>query len=315
MKNVARSLIMIGVGCLLTSPSQAMSERQPTDALVQDLVLMEKWWQGEYNNFAEILAADQAETDEGPNQTHYIYKLATIPAFDRPVLYVEQAYGAGDEIDMVYRQRIYINVADAYRNELVTTIYSFNSDEQAQMARGAWREPEKLRDITLADLTPLPKGCEIFWNRVGEAFVGYQNYGVCRMPLPGTDMEIYLEDDLVLTDSGFTTFTRGWTVEGKDMLFGETSPHLRPKARRFTCQVGDQDDAFSLHDQGSEAQWKGPAGSATLKLFAPEPYGDSVELHVNINGSFRSVHSARLGDGLTFTPPLGQVTCALAPPI
>ena len=310
-----KSITTLGLSAaLLTSGAYAMTRSaDPSPALLEDLAHMEKLWQGEYNNYADVLAAEANQADEPPSQTHYIYKLVESPNFERPVLYVEQAYGAGDDIDMVYRQRVYITTADAYRNELVTVIYSFNDEDDALMARGAWRDPNKLQGITEDDLTALPKGCEIFWNRVGEDVVGYQNYGVCRMTLPGTDLQIFLEDDLVLSSNGFTTFTRGWSVEGKEMIFGETAPHPRPKARRFLCTLPGQTSPVSLHDQGGETLMQQGGEEWTVHLFAPLPYGDALQLRLSDADNRRIVYNATLNaTEVTFTPALGPTTCKLA---
>jgi len=286
--------------------------RVSPEALDADLARFSSMLAGQFNNYRKVTAARETG-DTGLMRTHYIYGRMNMPAFGDQVLYVQQHFGAGDDPGRIYRQRIYASHADYSRSEIVTRIYSFKG-EGAVEAVDAHLRPDSLRRLTPEDMTVLPEGCEIFWYRDGDRFVGYQHPGDCVMEMPGTDdMSLLLSDDLILTEMTFSTFTRGENMAGIK-LFGDDAPHLRNKARPWACRAGDAD--FTLHDEGGEAalpsRGKERRETYTLRLLATEPWGNNFVLTRLVEGADPVTASASGQAPVFEMRGIGRIECSIS---
>ena len=240
-------------------------------SLDEDLQYFSELLDGEFDNFERGTGnAEDGTTPEA--RVHYVYRRVNLPAFGEHVVYVQQYFGAGDNAAAVFRQRIYESYADAGRDEVVTRIWSFPPADGPNVVDSQY-EPGRLAGYTPENMTTLPEGCEIFWQRNGDHFVGYQKPGDCVMNFPNTETRMMLADDLILSPTVFSTATRAHDLEGA-WLFGSDIPSPKTRVSVYHCAVNVEgtDASIRIHDRGGEAG----VGDLRLRLRPAPESGDNM---------------------------------------
>ena len=227
------------------------------DAAVLDKdfrVLME-WFPGVYDNQEQVYFEEEQDVPEElrHERIHHVFKKVDLPAFGEDVLYVQQHIN--DDPAQIYRQRIYVFTPDYDEGAVRLTIHT-PKDTEALI--DAHRDPSKLASLTLDD-TIVRSGCEVYWKRQSNQFIGYMHDGACSFQSQRSGKRIVIDDDLVLTDSELWISDRAEDEDG-NYVFGhpEGIPHKNRKARRFECWVAAQqrDEEWTfrrgleIYDQG-----------------------------------------------------------------
>lgn len=310
--SVARALInttlMVPIAVWLSScgaPGEPGVAPPGTTDLDEDLQYFSELLDGEFDNFERANgSAEDGSTPEA--RVHYVYRRVNLPAFGEHVVYVQQYFGAGDNAAAVYRQRIYESYADARRDEVVTRIWSFPQADGPNVVDSQY-VPSLLAGYTPENMTTLPEGCEIFWRRNGDHFVGYQKPGDCVMNFPNTEAKMVLADDLILSPTVFSTATRAHDLEGA-RLFGSDVPSPKTRASVYHCAVNVEgtDASIRIHDQGGE----GGVGDLRVRLRAAPESGDNV-LAFEVLDDDGTVSRALTSDDLKFTNESISAECRI----
>lgn len=230
------------------------------DSLEHDLEVMMEWFAGEFDNHLQHV--EEIEAEDPPEQPHEwihsIFQPVELPVFGDHVFYVEQ-YTDGDPTK-IYRNRIYSFSINEEMEAIQLTIYSFR-DHEAVI--GAHEDPSKLEGLTMEDVRTLP-GCEVFWKKQADNFIGWMPDGACRVPSRRTGKIIVIDDDLVLTKNEIWIGDRAEDSDG-NYVFGNKLgiPHKLMRSHDFACWavVKDGEDGgwgtvargLTLHDQGGRA--------------------------------------------------------------
>jgi hypothetical protein len=308
------------------------------EILAKDFALFKQWFAGRFDNDLQVFF----ERDLGVREDVRHERIHSIffPVIGNTTLgpdtfYVEQ-YSDNDPAK-IYRQRVYRFVRDDAAVAIRLEIYT-PTQERAAALVGAWRDPSKLSGLTLAEMTRTP-GCDVFWKRQENQFVGHVREGACRIPSRRDGRMLVISDDLVLTENSIWISDRAVDERG-EYVFGNRAgvPHKLQRANMFSCWVatlagakhgdsgvGLDDWTFQrdllIHDQGGVLPITTPDGrSFFLKLRAVEwPYGTnrpSLTLYVHQAGNDRALSYAwgeidaeRLGINLRWL----QASCTRAP--
>ena len=230
--------------------------------LEEDLELMMSWFAGEFDNHLQVVEEEEAEQPpEQPHEwIHSIFQPIELPEFGDNVYYVEQ-YIEGDPTN-IYRNRIYSFSTNEQEGALQLTIYSF---KDADAVVGAHKDVSKLEGLTMDDVRSLP-GCEVFWKRKDDHFIGYMPDGACRVPSRSSGKVIVIDDDLKLTPDEIWIGDRA-TDEDGNYVFGNKAgiPHKLKRSHDFACWAVAKEDVeaeqwsavargLTLHDQGGWAR-------------------------------------------------------------
>lgn len=171
-------------------PGKTRQKRQ----LEKDLKLITQWFAGYFDN-REQVAAEKAQNTEPElihEQIHGIFARVEIPAFGKNVLYVKQYMD--DDPTKVYRQRIYSFHANEKEEAIELRIYAFFDDEAYMDSH---LEPSKLSGLTPEKMS-FKEGCELFWQRKGNHFIGYMKEGACQVCSKKLGKIITITDDCYL---------------------------------------------------------------------------------------------------------------------
>lgn len=309
----------------------------PEGVLDRDLRTFLDWFAGRYDNDLQLLFADDIGTpeDHRHERIHSIFFPVELPAFGEHVFYVQQYLN--NDPDQVYRQRIYVFSPDYEANAIRLDIFAPN-DPDALM--DAHLHPERLDGLT-PDMTRSYPGCEVYWRRQENQFIGETVRGACRVESQRSGRTLVIEDDLVLTDSAIWIHDRAETADG-EYVYGNRGgiPHKLNKIRTFQCWAAilrgaehgdrgqDQDDwwftrGVFLHDQGGTAVLttdETQPRSFELRMRHPVwPYGNSrasTTLYIHEAGNDRALSYAwgeydaeRLGINLRWL----QASCTHTP--
>ncbi len=245
--------------------SAAQAQQYTQQAILEkDLALFLDWFPGRYDNSLQVFWEPDrgVPEDERHDRIHSIFRPVDLPAFGEHVFYVEQ-YGDGDP-DKVYRQRIYSFMTDGEENAIRLKIYTPKKPEKL---RGAYKDPGLLKGLRVRDTTSR-EGCDVFWRRQANQFIGYMHEGACRFNSERLGKEVVITDNLVLTEDEIWIADQAETADG-DYVFGNKAgvPHKLRKIRPFECWasvlrgakhgdsgVGNDDWEFHangwIHDQG-----------------------------------------------------------------
>ena len=253
-----RRLAVITIAVLsIAAPASAQTRPDARAALVRDAERLTALWSGWYDTANQVRYQERFAFPEAQwvSRQLKIYTPVELPAFGPYVTYVEQLQGSPP--DTVFRQRLYVHSIDEASGQLVTDIWSF-TDEDARRVTGAHQDPGKL-----AAMTALPDGCEIFWERRGETFVGIQYAERCLYEPPGFDRPVRLADLITLDKSAMTTRTELFDQDGNRIMGNAAGvAEVSRKARHFDCDVfalnRDVEDGverfpgIESYDQGGE---------------------------------------------------------------
>ena len=168
-----------------------------TGVLERDLRLLMDWFPGEFDNAEQIYFAQENgyPTDSVPDRIHSIFKPVALPQIGTNVFYVQQ-YSDNDPAK-IYRQRIYVFTLDKVENAVRLDIYT---PKDVAKVKDAHLNPGKLAGLTLADLDASP-GCEVYWRRQANQFVGYMKPGACHFKSKRTGKNVTISDSLILTEN------------------------------------------------------------------------------------------------------------------
>ncbi len=255
--------------------------------LQADLALMTSWFAGRFDNHLQVAQQKAAGVEEPHEHIHSIFAPVELPAFGEHVYYVTQ-YMDGDPAN-TYRQRLYTFSADAAENAIVLRIFAFLDDAAYTDAHLA---PHKLAGLTPDKTRPTP-GCEVYWRRVEDHFVGATKEQACKIVSRRSGKTLIISDDLYLDQNQIWIHDRAVDTEGNP-VFGRATPHKLQRARVFSgwaavrknailnpaaqpAKSGDgkEDTSYMgvsipmIHDQGQRMVLKDQAG---------RPLGYEVEL-------------------------------------
>ena len=202
------------------------------DVLERDFRTLLGWFEGEFDNgeqvyFAKELGYPQAAV---PQRIHSIFAPMAAPALGAHVFYVQQ-YSDNDPA-RIYRQRIYSFTVDKAANALRLDILT---PKNAAALVDAHLKPGSLAALTKADVEVTP-GCEVFWRRQANQFIGYMMPGGCRVESKRSGKTLVITDRLVLTPDEIWIDDQARDTKG-GYVFGNTAgiASKLKRAQAWTC--------------------------------------------------------------------------------
>ena len=200
--------------------------------LDKDFRTMMQWFPGVYDNQEQVYFEAEQEVDEAlrHERIHHVFEPVDLPAFGEHVFYVQQHLN--DDPAEIYRQRIYTFQPDYDEGAVRLTIHIPN--DVASLV-DAHLDPTKLTGL-LPEQTRVLPGCDVFWRRQDNHFVGYMRPNACSYVSSESGKRIIFNDDLLLTENALWISDRAEDEEG-NRVFGHPTgvPHKNRKARRFEC--------------------------------------------------------------------------------
>ena len=198
------------------------------------------------------------------------------------MVYVQQHLN--DDPAPIYRQRIYAFRPDYEEGAIRLTIHIPN--DVASLV-DAHLDPTKLSGLSPEQTRVLP-GCDVFWRRQSNHFVGYVTPNACSSVSSESGKRIIFNDDLLLTEEALWISDRAQDEEG-NRVFGHPTdvPHKNRKARRFECwMTAMQRDGewtfrrgLEIHDQGGmvwlETEEEAPQQVGIKMRNVRWPYGNN----------------------------------------
>jgi hypothetical protein len=259
-------LALAGSMAVAAAWGQAAQEPPPPRAVQEkDFRTFLAWFEGEFDSGEQVAFADELgiPKDAVPERIHSIFRRVELPAFGEHVFYVEQ-YLDGDPAK-IYRQRLYSFSLDE-REQAIRLAIHIPADPRSLV--GAHRDPTKLRGLTPA-VTRSPPGCEVYWRRRGDAFLGEVKPGACTFASERSGKTIVVSDDLYLDDDEIWIHDRAVDADGA-YVYGNKAgiPNRLRKVSHFSCWLfvkreGVAEDAagawamhhdIAVHD-GGELVW------------------------------------------------------------
>lgn len=265
---------VIAAICCLVLATAAVSADE-SGVLERDFRTFLDWFPGVYDNAEQVFFEDElgVPEDERHERIHHTFARVVLPDFGEHVFYVQQYLD--DEPSKIYRQRFYSFVLDFDENAIrLKVLTPKNTDAVVD----AHLDPAKYQDLTMDDVTNV-SGCDVFWQRRANQFVGYMKERACSFMSQRSGKRIFIDDDLLLSEDELWISDRAEDEEG-NYVFGNKAgvPHKNRKARRFECwmAVKKQDGDSWSFDSGLEVWDQG--GSAWVTTDEPVPQTVGIKL-------------------------------------
>ena len=250
-----RNSLILFLFCFLVSVSGA-ALADPAAVLDRDFRIFLDWFPGVYDNQEQVYFEGELDVpeDERHERIHHTFAPVELPDFGENVFYVEQYLD--DDPSKIYRQRIYVFTADYEENAIRLSIHT--PPDVAALV-GAQHDPSKL-DGLMPEQTRHMEGCDVFWKRQANQFVGYMKPKACSFVSQRSGQRIIIDDDLLLTENELWISDRAEDEDG-NYVFGNKAgiPHKNIKARRFECWIAAQERdgqnwtfkrGLEIYDQG-----------------------------------------------------------------
>ena len=200
--------------------------------LDKDLSTMMAWFYGVYDNQKRVYFEAEQEVDEALcyERIHHVFEPVDLPALGEHVLYVQEHLN--DDSAQIYRQRIYAFRPDYEKGAIRLTIHIPNN---VAPLVDAHIDPAKLSDLSPEQTRVLP-GCDVFWRRQANHFVGYMTPNACSYGSSESGKRIILKDDLLLTEKALWISDRAQD-EAANRVFGHPTcvPYKDRKARALSA--------------------------------------------------------------------------------
>lgn len=194
----------------------------------EEFALFLDWFEGEYDNHEQVWQQETDEVEEKQRLEHIHHRFVPVdaPALGEHVFFVLQTMD--DDLDKVYRQRVYSFSQDTKEKAIKLVIYRM-ADEAKYV--GSWKQPELVKNLTMDDVSTTA-GCEVFWRHNGEFFDGYMKDKACHFYSKRSGKEIYITDNLRLTEEEIWIADKATDLEG-NYIFGNEIPHKNRKVRKY----------------------------------------------------------------------------------
>jgi CpeT/CpcT family (DUF1001) len=245
---------------------------QKTD-LESDLRILLEWFTGEFNNFQQTYQEkeDSVKADLRHEHIHSIFAPIAVPVLGANTFFVKQ-YMDGDE-SKVYRERIYRFSINKQEKAVQLDIYSFADPADEKRYAMAYLDADALKGLTMEQIKPAP-GCEVYWKRDGERFVGYMKERACNFVSKRSGKRIYITDSLQLTKESIWISDEAVDEDG-NYVFGNKAhiPHKLQRCHYFkgwaAVRKAEPEQGYhgiynlKLHNQGQRVRLALPGGETT----------------------------------------------------
>lgn len=216
----------------------AAAQADPAAVLDRDMRTLLDWFPGVYDNVEQVYFEGElgVPEDERHERIHHTFAPVDLPAFGENVFYVQQYLD--DDPSKIYRQRIYVFTADYDEDAIRLQIHT---PPDVESLVDAHLDPTKLDGLT-PEQTRHMEGCDVFWRRQANQFIGYMKPEACSFVSQRSGKRIIIDDDLILTNSELWISDRAQDEDG-NLVFGNKAgiAHKNIKARRFDCWIAAQE--------------------------------------------------------------------------
>lgn len=253
MKRIYKKLTFI---LLVISTLQSQGQTNEANYLSSDMKLMLSMFKGEFDNFWQVSKEKDDSVKNVHEHIHSIFAPVSVPAIGENVFYVKQYMDGNPK--KIYRQRLYSFKQDDKEKAIRLDIYSFPVDS---LYYDSHLKPEKIKDLT-SDKLSITQGCEVYWKRDGEKFLGYMKDKACNVISKRSGKKIYITDSLMLDKSQIWIRDEAVDEDGK-YVFGNLDkiPHKLKRVTYYKGWISYEKDGKSVfmnnlifHDQGTKIQ-------------------------------------------------------------
>lgn len=247
------------ITALLLVPANSYGD-DAADPRSRDLLMLTNWFDGEFDNEEQIWFEQdpRSATPEAlkHERLHVIHRRIDAPQFGEHVFYVEE-YTDNDATN-IGRQRLVIFTSDPDEHA-IRMRQGFFRDAKAM--RGAHDDVSKIAQLT-ADDTFFAEGCDVFWHRVADQFVGMMKPKACVFG--EGEKRRYSVHNLTLSSDKYWRVDETYLTSDDSQYVGHpnSEAHKMRRSKRFTCGIifrnedgtSQRVDGLSNHSQGGTVE-------------------------------------------------------------
>ncbi|WP_350291543.1 chromophore lyase CpcT/CpeT [uncultured Croceitalea sp.] len=250
---------------------------QSSDPNVRDLLLLSKWFEGEFDNdsqnWYEGRGGWPGKEEEKHERIHVIHTRINAPEIGEYVFYIEE-YTGGDSTK-VGRQRIVNFKSNAPKETIEMELY-FLRDSKKYL--GTYATPKVFDGLKKESLFGLD-GCNVFFKRIGEQYHGSMKDKSCQFG--EGDLKRYSVHDMIISENQYWRVDQTYLVKDNSFYKGHPNdiPHKMRKVDWYSCDIAFHEKAYYLpsekdkryndiliHDQGGSRFFENPVDGKTYKV-------------------------------------------------
>lgn len=214
------------------------------DPNARDLVLLTKWFEGEFDNDSQIWLENRRDwkgnPDEKHKRQHAIHQRIDAPTIGKFVFYVEEYLD--NDLSNISRQRIVSFVSDPSVKGIRMQIFFL---KEADKYRANTENGDLFNQITKKDLFDLD-GCDVIFRRQGEQYHGSMEPKACQFG--EGELRRYSVHDMVISKNQYWRVDRSFLVSNDKLYKGHSNdePYKMRKVTPYTCNVSFHEKAYYI---------------------------------------------------------------------
>lgn len=270
-KYKSRMLLLGLVGILILGVNVVQAQSDPN---TRDLILLTQWFEGEFDNDAQVWLENRYDwkgnPDEKHGRLHTIHRRIDFEELGEYVFYVEEYLD--DDPAKVSRQRIVSFTSLAPETGINMAIYFLKEADLYVLAKAS---PQTFQDLNMVDLFGLD-GCDVVFQRQGEQYHGSMGNKTCQFG--EEELKRYSVHDMVISKQQYWRVDRSFLVKENRFHKGHPTeePHKMRKTQMYTCHVSFHEKAYyipsekdkkykdvQIHNQGGMHWFENPLDGKT----------------------------------------------------
>ncbi|MEO1486402.1 MAG: chromophore lyase CpcT/CpeT [Bacteroidota bacterium] len=220
-----------------------------SDPNVRDLLLLVKWFEGEFDNDSQLWYEGRRKVPEAERhgRIHATHTKIQADFLGEHTFYVEEYID--DDTTKIARQRVVSFKSMAPEEGIEMEIYFL---KEADKFVGADGDASVFKELKQEDLFGLD-GCAVIFQRKGEQYFGSMRDKACQFG--EGDLLRYSVHDLVVSQNQYWRVDRSFLVKDDSFYKGHPNdiPHKMRLAERYTCDVSFYEKSYAEPDPNDKS--------------------------------------------------------------
>lgn len=237
-------LFLLLLFCQIAAAEKANIDMDPN---ARDLVLLTKWFEGEFDNDSQIWLEGRRDwkglPEEKHQRVHTIHRRVSIPHLGNHVFYVEEY--VDDDPEKITRQRLVSFASDQEVAGIRMSIFFLKHPERFVLASTTSDVYDEIDEAAYFAID----GCDVIFKRQGEQYHGAMEAKSCQFG--EGELRRYSDHQMVISKSQYWRIDRTFLVKNDQFYKGHPNdePYKMRKVTYYHCDVSFYEEAYYIRSE------------------------------------------------------------------